>query len=314
MKRYQEKMEKIPAEKTADQLFRDQQAFFAREETAFDSKIQEACDYIIQKQTTIILLAGPSASGKTTTAKKLISHLRQSGKHAERISLDNFYKPREQLPSWKDGSPNFESIDGLDIEYFHHLMQQLWTQKEADFPIFDFQQGRRREKTFHVSYSPDTFLIFEGIHALNPLFKAAMDGHPSTGIYVSVHSDFVSEDGKVLLEARQLRLTRRIIRDLTARNSTATNTLSMWDKVLKGERLYIQPYRPSADIHINTVHGFEPFLYRHKIEEALSDFPNDLPNADVAQNLIQRYLRFAPCPDACLGPDSLIREFYKGTE
>ena len=96
-----------------------------------------------------------------------------------------------------------------------------------------------------------------------------MDGHPCTGIYVSVHSDFVSADGRVLIPARQLRLTRRIIRDLASRNSTAANTLSMWDKVLKGERLYIQPYRPSADIHINTVHGFEPFCTGKKSNQRL---------------------------------------------
>ena len=311
MKRYQKKMEKVSAQKAAERLFQNPQGFFAAEEAVFDSKIREVCSYIIQKQTTVILLAGPSASGKTTTAKKLIVHLKQCGKNAERISLDNFYKPRDQLPFWADGSTNFESIDGLDMEYFHHLMQQLWSQGEADFPIFDFHESRRREKTFHVSYSPNTFFIFEGIHALHPLFFAAMDGHPCTGIYVSVHSDFVSADGRVLIPARQLRLTRRIIRDLASRNSTAANTLSMWDKVLKGERLYIQPYRPSADIHINTVHGFEPFLYREKIESALAEYPVDAPYQDMVHDLIERYLLFSSCSGEYLSQNSLIREFYK---
>ena len=146
MKRYQKKMEKVSAQKAAERLFQNPQGFFAAEEAVFDSKIREVCSYIIQKQTTVILLAGPSASGKTTTAKKLIDHLKQCGKNAERISLDNFYKPRDQLPFWEDGSTNFESIDGLDMEYFHHLMQQLWSQGEADFPIFDFHESRRREK------------------------------------------------------------------------------------------------------------------------------------------------------------------------
>ena len=123
MKRYQEKMEKVSAEKTAELLSQNPQALFAAEETAFDSKMREVCNYVIEKQTAIILLAGPSASGKTTTAKKLITHLRKSGKNAERISLDNFYKPREQLPFWKDGSTNFESIEGLDIEHLNRLMQ-----------------------------------------------------------------------------------------------------------------------------------------------------------------------------------------------
>ncbi|MDD3193556.1 MAG: hypothetical protein PHE47_06855 [Oscillospiraceae bacterium] len=311
MKRYQEKMEKISAEKMSASILQNPEMLFVAEEAAFDGKIQEVCDYVIEKQTAIILLAGPSASGKTTTAKKLIAHLKERGKKAERISLDNFYKPRDQLPAWKDGSVNFESIDGLDTDHFHSLMQRLWKEREADFPIFDFQENRRREKTFHVSYSPDTFLIFEGIHALNPLFFAAMDGHPCTGIYVSVHSDFAADDGRVLLSARQLRLTRRIIRDLVARGSTAANTLSMWDKVLKGERLYIQPYREVADIHINTTHGFEPFLYHDRIGVALADYPADAPGLEVVKSLVERYERFSPCSGEFLSSQSLIREFYK---
>ncbi len=310
MKRYQAKMEKISTEQMTESLIRDPRSVFAVEEAAFDSKIEEVCNAVIQQQTTMILLAGPSASGKTTTAKKLMAHLNAKGKSAERISLDNFYKPRNQLPAWKDGSINFESIDGLDLDYFHQLMRQLWEKREADFPLFDFQESKRREKTFHVAYSPDTFLIFEGIHALNPQFFAAMDGHPCMGIYVSVHSDFVAQDGRVLLPARQLRLTRRIIRDLASRGSTAANTLSMWDKVLKGERLYIHPYRPTANIHINTVHGFEPFLYREKIEAALADYPADTPDYDTAMSLLKMFRHFPACNGEFLSDRSLIREFY----
>lgn len=114
-----------------------------------------------------------------------------------------------------------------------------------------------------------------------------------------------------MIPARQLRLTRRIIRDLASRNSTAASTLSMWDKVLKGERLYIQPYRPSADIHINTVHGFEPFLYREKIESALAEYPVDAPYQDMVHDLIERYLLFSSCSGEYLSQNSLIREFYK---
>lgn len=311
MTRYQEKMEVISAEKAAENLAQEPQAFFAAEEAAFDQKIREVCDYIIAQNTSIIFLAGPSSSGKTTTAKKLIAHLTARGKTAERISLDNFYRPRNQLPTWEDGSLNFETIEGLDIEYFQLLMQQLQNQKEADFPLFDFHKGCRREKTFHVSYSPDSFWIFEGLHALHPLFFEAMGKQPRIGIYVSVHSDFVAENGEILLSGRQLRMTRRIIRDLISRGSTAAETIAMWDKVLKGEQLYIHPYRSSADVHINTTHGFEPFLYRNKIASALADYPLDAPHQDTIQNLMEKYKFFRPCDSHYLSADSLIREFYK---
>lgn len=314
MKRYQEKMEKIAATRIEEQLHKDPGRLFAQEEAIFDGKIQEVCEAVIQRKTTVILLAGPSASGKTTTAKKLTAQLIARGKKAQRISLDNFYKSREELPFWKDGSKNFESIHGLDTEYFHHLMRQLWEEKGADFPLFDFHTGTRRDKTFRVEYTPDTFLIFEGIHALNPLFFAAMDGHPCTGIYVSVHSDFVTEEGQVLLPARQLRLARRVIRDLTSRGSSVENTLSMWNKVLKGERLYIQPYRKAANVHINTTHAFEPFLYREKIEAAMADYQSGgVYERDILQ-LKELFSRFSSCDGTYLGHDSLIREFYKTEE
>ncbi len=314
MKRYQNKMETILVNETAEKLFQNPQAFFTAEEDAFDRKMQEVCDYVIERQATVILLAGPSSSGKTTTAKKLLSHLRERGKTAERISLDNFYHPRSQLPTWEDGSLNFETIEGLDIAYFHQLMQQLWEQREADFPLFDFHKGCRREKTFHVSYIPHSYLIFEGLHALNPLFFSAMENQPCLGIYVSVHSDFVLEDQKILLSGRQLRLTRRIIRDQISRGSTADDTIAMWDKVLKGEELYIRPYRSTADIHINTTHSFEPFLYRDKIKAALSDYPADAPYQDMVKSLKAGYDSFLSCDSRYLSADSLIREFYKEPE
>lgn len=314
MKRYQKKMETISVNKAAEKLSQDPQAFFAAEEDTFDRKIQDVCDYMIEKQATIILLAGPSSSGKTTTAKKLLSHLRARGKTAERISLDNFYRPRNQLPTWEDGSRNFETIEGLDIAYFNELMQQLWEKREADFPLFDFHKGCRREKTFHVSYAPDSYLIFEGLHALNPLFFSAMQNQSCLGIYVSVHSDFVLEDHKILLSGRQLRLTRRIIRDQISRGSTADDTIAMWDKVLRGEELYIRPYRSSADIHINTTHGFEPFLYRDKIKALLADYPTDAPYQDIVKSLKTGYDSFYGCDSRYLSADSLIREFFKEPE
>ncbi len=314
MKRYQTEMETISVNEAAQKLSQDPQAFFTEEEDAFDRKIQKVCDYVIERRATIILLAGPSSSGKTTTSKKLLSHLRARGKNAERISLDNFYRSRNELPTWEDGSLNFETIEGLDIAYFQQLMQQLWEKREANFPLFDFHKGCRREKTFHVSYAPDSYLIFEGLHALNPLFFSAMGSQRCIGIYVSVHSDFVLSDHGILLSGRQLRLTRRIIRDQIARGSTADDTIAMWDKVLRGEELYIRPYRSSADIHINTTHGFEPFLYRDKIKAALVDYPADAPSQEMVKELRAGYDPFASCDSRYLSADSLIREFYKEPE
>lgn len=311
MKRYQPKMQNIHTGKVQQQLAADPAVLFGEQEAAFDRQIEEVCDYLVEKNTTMVLLAGPSASGKTTTAKKICAGLVRRGKMADRVSLDNFYKSSDKLPYWRDGSRNYESIEGLDLDYFHDLLGCLWEKGRAFFPVFDFHHGKRKTDGFEVVYTPDTFLIFEGIHALNPRFFQVMNSHPCTGIYVSVHSDFVSDEGKVLLPARQLRLTRRILRDSVSRNTDAENTIAMWDKVLTGEKLYIWPHRMAADIHINSAHAFEPYLYHARITKALTGCPAGSPHSAAAKELLDLYSAFSPCEDRFLSPGSLIREFYK---
>ena len=176
-------------------------------------------------------------------------------------------------------------------------------------PIFDFTTGSRSTFTRDLTFDEDTCLIFEGLHALNPRIAPLVEKFRILRLYISVHSDYVDHSGKVLLAGRELRLLRRLLRDRVRRNTEAEETLRLWDYVLRGENLYMQPYRPLADLHINSAHGYEPFLYARQGAEMLRSIPKDDPHQELAQQLIAA-LEGLPELDWDLIPKmSLIQEF-----
>ena len=227
-----------------------------------------------------------------------------------RISLDNFYKSSDQLPRWEDGYQNYESVEGLDLDCFRETVQRLLQTGRAQFPIFDFTAGCRSEKTFEISYDEHTYLIIEGIHALNPLLTDTLAPHRTVKLYISVHSDFVDDGGRILLGARDLRLTRRLLRDFYYRGTGAEETLRMWDYVLRGEDLYIRPFREFADAHINSTHDYEPSLPRHPRRNAAADRPG-LPYRETIGRLTDSARHFFGIDQALVPATSLIQEFIK---
>ena len=144
------------------------QELVCREESRYNGVISQIADYIHTHNISLLLIAGPSASGKTTTSKRLEAALLARSHRVYRISLDNFYRESDTLPHWEDGSPNFETPDSLDIPYYQSKMQQLFHQGEQEFSVFDFKTNTRGKETFTVKYDANTCLILEGIHALNP--------------------------------------------------------------------------------------------------------------------------------------------------
>ena len=143
-------------------------------------------------------------------------------------------------------------MEGLDIPCFQQFVEGLFDRGHALLPVFDFTAGRRKDKQIDIQFDDHTYLIFEGIHALNPQVTDPLSSHRSMKIYISVHSDFVDNSGDILLAARDLRLCRRLLRDFYYRGTGAEETLRMWEYVLRGEDLYIRPFRKNADMHINS--------------------------------------------------------------
>lgn len=279
-------------------------------EKRYHSMLSNICETAIREHKYIILITGPSASGKTTSAKYLASLLEARGKRVNRISLDNFYRNKEELPRWEDGYQNYESIEGLDIPHFDEVMNRLLTKGEAVFPIFDFTTGYRSESTFTLTFDSQTFLILEGIHALNPLLYNVLGSYPAMKLYISVHSKFV-DDGNTVLSARNLRLSRRILRDFHYRCTRASDTLNMWKYVLRGEELYIFPFREHADLHIDSTHLYEPFLYHNGVNAMMTKIRPDSPYYSYAQSLLDANERFFPIDYDLVPANSLIQEFIK---
>ncbi|MCI8650406.1 MAG: Flp pilus assembly complex ATPase component TadA [Anaerotruncus sp.] len=283
----------------------------AQAEANYRQQITDVCDFIEREKRFMILVTGPSASGKTTTAQRLAQELRARGKRVNSISLDNFYKCAAELPRWKDGYQNYESIEGLDLPLFDEVVTSLLTNGRASFPLFDFSVRQRAEQRIDLEFDSQTYLIFEGIHALSPQISDVISNYPNMKIYISVHSDFTDADGKILLAARDLRLIRRILRDFTYRSTSADKTFEMWDYVTMGEELYIRPNRKYADWHIDSTHVYEPFLYHDEILHALDGTTPQSAYLPAIERLYQSASHFFGISPALIPQDSLIREFMK---
>lgn len=313
LQRYSPQYQLSDLEELALALRQDSKEVVRREEARYDNVISRIADYIHAHNISLLLIAGPSASGKTTTSKRLEAALQQRSHRVYRISLDNFYRESDTLPHWEDGSPNFETPDSLDIPYYQNKMQQLFLQGEQEFSVFDFKTNTRGTETFTVKYDQNTCLILEGIHALNPKLMPN-DSFSALRVYISPHTQFLYQ-GDVLLTARQLRLTRRILRDTALRGAQPEQTLKMWAQVLRGEREYLHPFRKMADVHINTTHLYEPFLYARPFLQLMkrshsswNEYPTILPVLDGMEQVAQMG-SVTEIPDT-----SLICEFYHPTK
>ena len=289
-------------------VFENPQVFVDRVEDSFRDQLRGMTEQVAASGSHIVLLCGPSSSGKTTTANLLVSDLSALGRRAVRISLDDFYRNRDEMPLWEDGSKNFESIEGLDLECFSTSVNSLMRQGHAEFPIFDFATGRRSPVTRPMEYDENTILIFEGIHALQPQLRQGL-ASSNFGIYIHPNTNYVDKNGRVLLDARDLRLTRRIIRDNLHRGTPPLGTMNMWKDVLRGELLYMKPSSGTADVFVNTSHHYEPFLYSTIIAGLLEPIRDAGENRETVERLIDCYRFFFPIGTDMVPPGSLIQEF-----
>jgi uridine kinase len=254
----------------------------------------------------IVMLTGPSASGKTTTALKLRDALLRSGTHAVVVSLDNFYLDLENYPRLPDGSKDYENVHALDVELIHKCLLELIETGKAEFPEFDFQTERRKSTTHHIELQGGV-LIVEGIHALNPLLTDVLPGGSVYKIYAGLREEY-SYGGQRCLPTRDIRLARRMVRDNKFRGHSLEKTINMWPLVCEGEDRYIKAFKPHADLLLDTSFSYEicvlaPFVV------AFKGMLGDSSLGAVLDDLAERFSHCATLPEGYIPPQSMLREF-----
>ncbi|MBQ1388435.1 MAG: nucleoside kinase [Clostridia bacterium] len=259
----------------------------------------------------VIMLAGPSASGKTTTAKILSEELGLLGCPAEIISMDDFYRGEANVPRTPQGKPDFECVEALNIPQIEKCINELLETGECEIPIFNFAKSEPSGKYKKIDSKNDKIAIIEGIHALNSIFT---DNLTTTigikKIYISVKQGIHKEGVKgYFVTASELRLMRRIVRDNKFRSASANHTIGMWDNVLYGEKKYIKPFKYSSDITINSIHIYEPCITASAAINVLGQVTPDHEKYEYAQGLIERCRQFVPIDESLVPKNSLLREF-----
>lgn len=260
----------------------------------------------------VILIAGPSSSGKTTFAKRLCIQMLTNLLLPVAISLDDYFIDRDKTPLDENGEHDYESIHALDLELFNNDLNALLQGKEVEIPTYNFETGTRSYNGKKIKLEPSSVLLLEGIHALNPELTAHIEDRFKYRIYVSALTS-ISIDIHNWIPTTDNRLLRRIIRDAKYRGSSALETISRWKSVRNGEEKWIFPYQETADAMFNTSLIFELAVISHHAMPLLASVPRDAEEYNEAFRLMNFLKLFTPIPESDIPPTSLAREFLGGS-
>jgi uridine kinase len=282
-------------------------------ESLQEKKMAQIADAIEQRgKVKVVLISGPSSSGKTTFAKRLAIQLMVLGMKPVALSLDNYFVDREQTPRDEKGGYDYESLYALDLELFNTQLQALLKGEEVETPIFNFAFGRKEFCGMKFKLEPQTVLILEGIHALNPDLLPLIPPEVQFKVYVSALTSMALDDHN-WIPTTDNRLLRRIIRDYRYRGYSARDTISRWESVRDGEEKWIFPYQENADAMFNSALIFEFSVLRSYAEPILHQVPQSCPEHAEAHRLLRFLEYFLTISDPEIPPTSLLREFLGGS-
>lgn len=283
-----------------------------RSEAAYDRQIQNAVAKVYEnrEERPILLVSGPSASSKTTSANKIAAGLRARGIESAVVSLDDFFKNRDDLPILPNGETDFESIDTLHMETVQACFDELLSTGEAMFPRFDFKRGVRENGVNPVKAGHGSVLIVEGIHALNPKITEGCVKGGFMRLYISPNSDY-EDAGRVILTSREVRLIRRLVRDHFYRGSSVENTMTMWSGVVRSEIVNIVPYESAADIVVDSMILYEPAVWVRYLNTVLSTDGISRRHEPKLRKLRRALDRFIPIDLSLLPKETVLREFLE---
>lgn len=274
--------------------------------------LADIADEIVSKNKRIILIAGPSSSGKTTFSHRLSIQLQIAGLTPHPVSMDDYFLDRELSPRDENGNYNFETIASLDVDLLTKHINQLLDGEEIDVPSYNFITGKREYHGHKLKIGEKDVLVMEGIHGLNGTLTNEIPEDAKYRIYVSAlnqinldeHNRIPSSDGRLL---------RRIVRDAMTRGNDARETISRWDSVRKGEEDNIFPYQEEADVMFNSAQIYEIAVLKQYAEPLLFAVPRDCPEYQEAKRLLKFLEYFLNIPSEAIPKTSLLREFIGGS-
>ncbi len=271
---------------------------------------QEICS---RPNVRVVLIAGPSSSGKTSTSHKLCLELLAHGKRPVALSLDNWYLNGTLTPLKVDGTKDYESVYAIDLDQLEDDLKALVAGKEIALPTFNFAEEKREYPGETLCLEEEAVLVMEGIHALNPILTRHLDEEQKYRIFASPMSP-VSLDGETWIPTYVHRLLRRISRDLRTRGKTPLQTIAGWEDVREGEAKWIEPFRDQADVQVDTSMLYEIPAIRYVAEAALHSVPASADEYKVAERLLYYLSFFEPLEPSFIPRTSILREFIGGSQ
>ncbi|MDO4301754.1 MAG: nucleoside kinase [Clostridia bacterium] len=277
-----------------------------------EKKIANIADAIHKSGKKFVFIAGPSSSGKTTFSKRLCIQLKVIGIKPHVISLDDYYKPREEIPFEADGTRNFENINTLEIEKFNNDLLKLKDGEEVETPLYDFATGEPKAKGKKIRLDKEDVLVIEGIHGLNDVLTPKIKAEDKFKIYISALTQLnIDEHNRI--STTDTRLIRRIVRDHFFRGFSASNTINMWPTVLKGEEENIFPFQENADVTFNSALIYEMCVLKVFAEPLLFNMDKSESGYTEAKRLLNLLNSFLAVNPQDIPSNSLIREFVGGS-
>ena len=277
-----------------------------------ERRLSLIADEISQRGARVVLIAGPSSSGKTTFSKRLGIQLLACGLKPYAISLDDYFVNRTHTPRKPDGDYDFESIHSIDLPYFNESLSRILSGEEVDLPTYNFKSGEREFNGNRLKLEPHMVLVIEGTHALNPMLTMQIPDCDKFRIYVSALTS-IKLDYHNYISTSDNRLLRRMIRDAKYRGYSARETIMRWPDVRRGEEKWIFPYQENADVMFNSSLFYELAVFKSQAEPMLRAVPENCAEYSEAQRLLRFLDYIVPLQDKELPPTSLAREFLGGS-
>ena len=286
---------------------RSPQALADLSEQSYAQRIDYAAQKVQLSGAKIVMLTGPSASGKTTSAHCVAKALQKRGTPAQVVSLDNFFKGAEFYPRLPDGTLDYENPDTLDLPLIKQCLRELSETGKTTLPVYDFSAEKRSDKAEPIDLQGGVCLV-EGIHALNDDIAGP---HPEAAkLYISARSN-VNDGAALRFKGTWMRLTRRAVRDYSFRGTGVADTLEMWANVRRGEKLYISPYKENADLMFDSSLPDEVAVLKPFVVPLLEALPQG--KYEIADDILRGFERIEIMEESNIAPSSLVREFIGGS-